>query len=85
MRGKSEVAAMYKTMFKCRLCGAIYAPGGTSSENTAMKAAIESALGVPPTEPQTPHLTEMHSCINGSFGIADFLGFLKESEEKKID
>lgn len=75
---------MYKTMFKCRLCGAIYASGGTDSESVAMQAAIESALGVPPSEPQTPNLTEIHNCINGSFGIADFLGFLKVNEETEV-
>ena len=67
----------YKTIFKCRLCGECYEGGCTGSENIAFSAAISVCLGVPSKDPQAPCMTEVHSCKDGSIGVADFQRFQK--------
>lgn len=74
---------MYREIYKCRLCEEIYGSVGTDSEKTA-KYVVKKRMSNA-TSPKKPDLTELHICADGSLGVADFLGFLKESEEKKID
>lgn len=74
---------MYREIYKCRLCEEIYGSVGADSEKTA-KYVVKKRMSNA-TSPKKPDLTELHICADGSLGVADFLGFLKESEEKKID
>lgn len=77
--------AKYENLFRCRLCGKIFRSSGTDSRTTAehstMNAVLE-ASGISPLWKNEDVLTmyEMHTCKDGSFGVADFLG-TKEREE----
>ncbi len=70
----------YRTIFKCRLCGEIYEGGCTGSKNIALQTVTLACLGLPAPEPQAPTMTEVHSCQDESFGMADFQGFRKVDE-----
>ncbi len=70
----------YRTVFKCRLCGECYESGCTGSEAVALQSAIRACLGLP-SQSQAPTMTEVHSCRDGSLGVADFQGFRKVEEK----
>lgn len=67
----------YHSTFKCRLCGEIYEGGCTSSKRIAEQSIMLTCLGLPSPQPQAPGMTEVHSCKDGSLGVADFQGFKK--------
>lgn len=69
----------YLAIFKCRLCGETFCAKETGGRETALNAAIFASMGKLP-EPNAPTLNDIHSCEDGSIGIADFIGF-KEGED----
>lgn len=71
----------YNALFKCRLCGEIFAAGGTVSRKVAQRAAISASIGELSKE-LSPSLYDIHFCKDGGIGIADFLGFKKRGVQK---
>lgn len=72
--------AEYQAIYKCRLCGEEYVGCGTGSENIA----LASICGLTSKEYFYPkgsgigvHRVDCHNCKDGSFGLADFMGFRK--------
>lgn len=73
---------MYKAKYVCRLCGEIEQSIGTSTEKTAMEATINATMGAfDPMHGVPVGMHKIHACPDGSFGISDFQGFIKEGEE----
>lgn len=78
--------AKFENVYKCRLCGEMFANSGTDSEITAWKGTLReimraSGLDTPYSTPEvTPTMFEMHSCKNGSYGVADFQGTRKAAD-----
>lgn len=69
----------YRAIYKCRLCGEEFESAVTTRENIAMKHMVIVTTGYKSTENIGTPVTEtsMHSCKDGSMGLADFLGFRK--------
>ena len=69
----------YWGTYKCRLCGEKFYRKSTGDEDVAIKNMLivtvgyemPKYMGTPVTE------TTMHSCKDGSLGLADFMGFRK--------
>lgn len=69
----------YRAIYKCRLCGEEFESAVTTNADIAIKHMLimtveykaPEYIGTPITE------TSMHSCKDGSMGLADFLGFRK--------
>lgn len=69
----------YKAIYKCRMCGEEFISAATGSVDVAIKnmvkvttgCEIKQFIGCP------VNATSMHSCSDGSLGLADFLGFRK--------
>ena len=93
MQGTSErkvglIMALTKfvNVYKCRLCGEMFTSSGTNSEIAAWKGTLHeimkaSGLDTPCSTPEvTPTMFEMHSCKNGSYGVADFQGTRKAAD-----
>ena len=93
MQGTSErkvglITALTKfvNVYKCRLCGEMFTNSGTDSEIVAWKCTLHeimkaSGLNTPYSTPEvTPTMFEMHSCKNGSYGVADFQGARKAAD-----
>lgn len=93
MQGTSErkvglITALTKfvNVYKCRLCGEMFTSSGTNSEIAAWKGTLHeimkaSGLDTPCSTPEvTPTMFEMHSCKNGSYGVADFQGTRKAAD-----
>lgn len=72
---------MYYAIYKCRLCSEQFFYCGTSKEDIALGISMRTALGLQQKEIQSPTLIAVHTCKNGSFGIADFLGMKNENED----
>lgn len=72
----------YQAIYKCRLCGEEYTSKVTTSIDTVIEnflhvttgCKIKRFIGSPITK------TSMHSCADGSLGMADFIGFKKTEE-----
>lgn len=69
----------YLAIYKCRLCGETFCAKEAGGRRAALNAAICASMGKLP-EPNAPTLNDIHSCEDGSIGIADFIGFKEESE-----
>ena len=71
----------YRAIYKCRMCGEEFVSAVTRSADNAIKhmVSVTNGYGYNPTEYIGASITEttMHSCKNGSMGLADFLGFSK--------
>lgn len=73
----------FVNIYKCRLCGETYIPSGTNSKIVAWKGTLHeimraSGIDTPCSMPEvTPSMFEMHSCKDGSYGVADFQGTRK--------
>ena len=69
----------YRATYKCRLCGEEFVSAATGNEDIAIKNMVvitaECDLGQRILNPITK--LSMHSCKDGSMGLADFLGFRK--------
>ena len=69
----------YRAIYKCRLCGEEFVSAVTGNADIAIKymvnMTVECDVGQKILNPVTKLL--MHSCKDGSMGLADFLGFRK--------
>lgn len=72
---------MYYAVYKCRLCSEQFFYCGTLKKDIALDISMRIALGLKQKEIQSPTLIAFHTCKNGSFGIADFLGMKNENED----
>ena len=76
----------FVNIYKCRLCGETYIPSGTNSEMIAWKGTLHeimraSGLDTSYSTPEvTPTMFEMHSCKDGSYGVAEFQGTRKAAD-----
>lgn len=68
---------MYYGIYKCRICGQTYTRCGTANKNLVIEKFIDLINGNDLNKPNVD-LYDMHSCENGSFGLADFQGFKKD-------
>lgn len=70
---------MYNGIYKCRICGKIYTRCGTYNKDLVINNFIKLTTRVTvQQEPGYADLYDMHSCENGSFGLADFQGYEKD-------
>ena len=69
----------YRAIYKCRLCGEEFVSASTTNSNIAIKHMLNVTTGYEINEFMGATITElsMHSCKDGSMGLADFLGFRK--------
>lgn len=71
-------------IYKCRLCGKEYVECSTSGEKSNQRFVMDmmnrAVRQKKPEEVMEPTLYECHSCGDGSYGVADFLG-LKIKDE----
>lgn len=68
----------YKAVYKCRLCGEVFAVTGTADKKTAQECTWALCLGIIHTDPLAPTMTDVHNCGGdhaGSLGLADFQGW----------
>lgn len=78
----------YKAIYKCRLCGEIYATGAPASKKVAEACMVELNVGICGTVPAAPTATETHYCGGqhaGSMGLADFQGWKKTGRAPTSD
>lgn len=71
---------MYNAYFHCRLCDKIYYSCGTNSEQIVLHSMCyltNSTLSIKELPSQCPNKFEIHLCEDGSYGMADFIGFKK--------
>lgn len=81
-KGGGEPVSEYRAIYKCRLCGEEFYNAGTSCEDTASKATMYTVLESSGITPQfesrnAPIQFDLHSCKDGSYGMADFQGMKK--------
>ena len=76
---------MYYAIYKCRLCSEQFFYTCTAKEDIALDVSIRTALGLQQKEIQSPTLIAVHTCKNGSFGMADFLGMKYKNEDGDIN
>lgn len=69
----------YRAIYKCRLCGEEFVSAATTSADIAIKHMLIVTVQYKPLEFIGTPVTKisMHSCKDGSMGLADFLGFRK--------
>lgn len=67
----------YLGMYKCRLCGEKYMRVSVPSSDDVVRQFLGMTI---PEYNRRQQVTEsdMHSCKNGNYGFADFLGFEEE-------
>ena len=77
----------YRAIYKCRLCGEEFESAVTTSADIAIKHMIIVTVQYNPSEYIGTPITEisMHSCKDGSMGLADFLGFRKVEDGNEPD
>lgn len=68
----------YVATFQCRLCKQAFETARTGAD-IAYIAMTELVAGFPTQK--TVQMTDVHSCNDGSFGMADFIGFKKYEKE----
>lgn len=77
----------YRAIYKCRLCGEEYVSAIAGSADMAIKnmvvITVEFDSGQRILNPVTK--LSMHSCKDGSMGLADFLGFRKVEDGNEAD
>lgn len=68
----------YRAIYKCRLCGKIFANGKKRTENKSLNKIVNLST----VSPLFPHDKGYipHGCKDGSIGLAEFLGFRKVDE-----
>ena len=73
----------YRAIYKCRLCGEEFVSAITGNADIAIKNMVRVTTGIKPLEfiGNPIEETSMHSCKDGSMGMADFLGFRKVEDE----
>lgn len=65
----------YHSIFKCRLCGYRYASGCIYTKEIMVRTVMDGCFRNVLLMPNAPSIIEMHSCQDGSVGVADFQGF----------
>ena len=77
----------YRAIYKCRLCGKEFVSAATGSADIAIKHMVTVTTGIKPLEfiGNPIEETSMHSCKDGSMGLADFLGFRKVGDGNEPD
>lgn len=78
--------AQYKCLYKCRLCGQTFTNCSAFGTKTAQHSTLNVALqasGLSPMWNRDDNLTmyEMHCCADGNFGISEFIGSKKVSDD----
>lgn len=68
----------YVATFQCRLCKKAFETARTGAD-IANIAMLELVAGCPTQK--TVKMTNVHSCSDGSLGMADFVGFKKYEKE----
>ncbi len=68
---------MYKAIYKCRLCGEKFRIKNDKlyKEKAAVRKIWKLSMNIPYTANNIEF--EIHSCQDGSLGVADFQGFKK--------
>lgn len=66
--------AEYQAIYKCRLCGEEYGGGCTGA---AIAISETTKIAVDGVGIYRVRLRSTHNCDDGSFGLADFMGFRK--------
>ena len=70
-----------RSVYKCRMCGAVFTGVETTSRKRARTCMVYLHAGVVGVEPTAPAMTTTHECGGGragSLGLADFQGWEKE-------
>ena len=70
-----------RAVYKCRLCGEVFAGVETGSTKTARTCMVYLNAGVKAVDPLAPTMTKAHECGGdhaGSLGLADFQGWENE-------
>lgn len=72
--GAYRFMSEYREIYKCRLCGEIFEDVGKVNEKMAFQNITRSVI-----KNMDNYITNnlVHSCTDGSFGFADFLGYRK--------
>lgn len=79
--------AEYQAIYKCRLCGKEFKSAVTTDTNIVIKHMLSVTIAYKSAEYIGAPVTElsMHSCKDGSMGLADFLGFKKVDDKNESD
>lgn len=77
----------YRASYKCRLCGEEFVSATIRSADIVIKQMVRVTTGIKPLEfiGNPIEKTSMHSCKDGSMGLADFLGFRKVEDGNELD
>lgn len=75
--------SLYHQIYGCRMCGEEFCPVTTFGENAALNnmcSCINKGNGVAENYamPYSATLYDVHHCKDGSFGVADFIGYRKD-------
>lgn len=72
----------YRAIYKCRLCGGEFVSAATTSADIAIKNMVLMTAECDVNQKILNPVTKlsMHSCKDGSMGLADFMGFRKMEE-----
>lgn len=74
-----KVPGEYSAMYFCPLCRGIFKHGDSFTENADnMPFLLAFQLTESKSKQKSYHKMLPHNCGNGSFGVAYFVGFLKE-------
>lgn len=68
-----ELGDMYKSVWKCRLCGERF--------HTNVRYSGKSAWTTMVNLPERPLATMVHECFGGAMGVADFQGMERADGE----
>lgn len=84
-KGGGKPMSEYRAIYKCRLCGESFVDYvHAKDEDAAAKKVIDFSLvygGAHVSRLKVPRNFQVHSCNDGSYGIADFQGMKKGGSE----
>lgn len=66
---------MYQAIYKCRMCGETFPAGKLYKEKAAVRKIWDLEMNIPYWLSSIEF--DIHYCQDGSFGLADFMGFKK--------
>ena len=70
---------MFDAIYKCRLCGEEFVECSTSGEESNRSFVMKIMCRA--VEIMEPTIYTCHPCRDGSYGVADFLGFKFNNKE----
>lgn len=73
----------FRAKFKCRLCKKEFNTVITGNHDLAFSIAAQLTVNGTSVMAQAPCMTQPHCCLDGSIGIADFLGWEYKGEEQR--